>query len=138
MRWGTSLMVAMLIGVPLAAAAQEHRVEPGAREPHVEQADETPAATADAAMGPAMPCPMMGHGAMGAGAMQGMAPGGPAHRGMGPATRGGMMGMMPMPGPEADPKARGRWMQMRGEMMKAIGDILLRYGRELEATAPAR
>jgi len=48
------------------------------------------------------------------------------------------MGMMPMPGPEADPKARGRAMQMRGEMMKAIGDILLRYGRELEATAPAR
>ena len=38
---------------------------------------------------------------------------------------------MPMPGPDADPKARARWMLMRGEMMKAMGDILLRHGHEL-------
>ncbi len=39
----------------------------------------------------------------------------------------GMMGGGPM-----DPKTMGRMLQMRGEMMKAMGDILLKYGRMME------
>jgi len=41
-----------------------------------------------------------------------------------------MMGMMAGPGFDADPKGQARWMQMRGEMMKAMGEIMMRYGRE--------
>jgi hypothetical protein len=47
-----------------------------------------------------------------------------------------MMGaMMPTMGGPADPKAQGRMLQMQGEMMKAIGDVLLKYGKTEE---PAR
>jgi len=41
----------------------------------------------------------------------------------------GMMGMMG--GGKMDPKAMGRMLQMRGEMMKAVGDVLLKYGQSL-------
>jgi hypothetical protein len=60
------------------------------------------------------------------GGMQGM-PGGPQ----------GMMGgtmmcpmMMSMMGRQADP----RLLQMHGEMMKALGDIMMKYGKTLEET----
>jgi hypothetical protein len=42
----------------------------------------------------------------------------------------GMMGMMG--GGPTDPKTMGRMLQMRGEMLKAGGDILLKYGKQLE------
>jgi hypothetical protein len=61
-------------------------------------------------------CPMMSGGMMGGGMMQG---------GMMP----GMMGMMGRG--ESDP----RMMQMRGEMMKAIGDIMIKYGKMMEGSA---
>ena len=50
--------------------------------------------------------------------------------GMCPMMSGGMMqdGMMGMMGGQADP----RMMQMRGEMMKAMGDIIMKYGKMLE------
>lgn len=49
-------------------------------------------------------CPMMGGGMMG----------------------GGMMGMM---GGQSDSP---RMMQMRGEMMKAMGEVLVKYGKAME------
>jgi hypothetical protein len=55
-------------------------------------------------------CPMMG-GMMGGGMMG-----------------GGMMGMM---GGQGDPRA----MQMRGEMMKAMGEIMMKYGKAMEGTS---
>lgn len=43
------------------------------------------------------------------------------------------MGMMGMTGgAQMDPKTMGRMLQMRGEMMKAMGDILLKYGKMME------
>ena len=56
---------------------------------------------------------MMGHGPM-----TGMG------RGM---MGGGMMGMMPMM--SGDPKQQAEMMAMRGEMMKAIGDIMIKYSQ---------
>ena len=52
---------------------------------------------------------------------------------------GGMMGMMGggMMGNPSDP----RMLQMRGEMMKAMGDIMMKYGKMMEApsrSAPRR
>ena len=71
---------------------------------------------------------MMGHsGAMGA--MMGggmMAPMGGAM--MGP-MGGPMMGMMPMM--SGDAKQQAEMMAMRGEMMKAMGDIMLKYAERM-------
>jgi hypothetical protein len=41
---------------------------------------------------------------------------------------GGMMPMMGMMGGEMTARA----MQMRGEMMKAMGDIMIKYGKQME------
>ena len=44
---------------------------------------------------------------------------------------GGMMGMMPMMG--GDPKQQAEIMAMRGEMMKAMGDIMLKYAQRAQS-----
>jgi hypothetical protein len=55
----------------------------------------------------------------------------PMQGGMCPMMSGGMMGMMGagMIGNSPDP----RMLQMRGEMMKAMGDIMMKYGKMMEA-----
>lgn len=46
---------------------------------------------------------------------------------------GGMMGMPMMGGaPPADPKERAAMIEMRGEMMKAMGDIMMKHGRRMQ------
>lgn len=84
-------------------------------------------------MGPAQAmmqrmCGMMGRGGM-MPMMRGRQmmgrPGGPSGMGM-----TGMMGM-PM-GNQADPKVMGRMFQLRGEMMKAMGEVLLKHGKAME------
>ena len=57
--------------------------------------------------------PGMGSGMMGSGMMD-----------------GGMMGGMMMSG---DPKQRAEMMAMRGEMMKAMGEIMLKYAQRAQA-----
>ena len=62
-------------------------------------------------------------------------------QGMGAGMQGGGM-MCPMTGTEegmgmmggmgGDPKTMGRMMEMRGEMMKAMGEIMMKHGAELE------
>jgi hypothetical protein len=42
-------------------------------------------------------------------------------------TSAGMMG-----GQQVDPKVVGRVLQLRGDMLKAIGDVLLKYGKAME------
>jgi hypothetical protein len=73
---------------------------------------------------------MMGQGMMG----QGMCPMCmmPAMASMreGPRDLMGLMGIMgdgPM-----DPKARGRMLQLRGDMLKAMGEVMVKHGRALE------
>jgi hypothetical protein len=39
----------------------------------------------------------------------------------------GMVGDQPM-----DPKAVGRWLQLRGDLLKAVGDVLLKHGKAIE------
>jgi hypothetical protein len=60
--------------------------------------------------------------------------------GMG-AMMGGMCGMMggmgAMMEASSDPKTWSRTPQLRGEIMKAVGQVLIEHGRALE-TAPAR
>jgi hypothetical protein len=78
-------------------------------------------------------------GGMPGGGMMGGMHGGGMHGGM---MGGGMCGMMGgmggmMMGNPSDPKTLSRMLQMRGEIMKAVGDVLIKHGQALE-TAPAR
>ena len=76
-------------------------------------------ASAALAQQPPSPSPERGHQHMHGGMcpMMGMMSGG--------MMGGGMMGMM---GGQPD----ARTMQMRGEMMKAMGDIMIKYGKAME------
>lgn len=58
-----------------------------------------------------MMCPMMGQSMMG--------------MGMGSGMMGGMMGM-------SDSKAQARMLKLRGDMMKAMGEVLLKHAQEIE------
>jgi hypothetical protein len=84
--------------------------------------------------------PMMGGGMMGGGMMgQGMCPmcmmQSMAPR-MGESKEPmGMMGMMGMMGEgQMDAKTRGQLLQMRGEMFKAMGEVMLKHGQALGQT----
>ena len=66
------------------------------------------------APGPQSQQPMMGQGMMGM-----MCP----MMGMGMGS--GMMGM-------SDPKAQARMLKLRGDMMKAMGEVLLKHAQEIE------
>jgi hypothetical protein len=69
-------------------------------------------------MGPGMMGPgMMGPGMMGAGMM--------GHGMMGPGMMGGM-------GAPSDPKAMARMLKFRGDMLKAIGEVMLKHAEAIE------
>ena len=63
--------------------------------------------------------PMMGQGMMGQGMMGMMCPM------MGQGMMGGMMSM-------SDPKAQARMLKLHGDMMKAMGEVMLKHGQALE------
>jgi hypothetical protein len=45
------------------------------------------------------------------------------------------MRMMGLPGDgPTDPKARGQWLQLRGEMLKAMGEVMLKHSQALQQT----
>ena len=78
----------------------------------------------------AMPGGMMGGGMMGKGMMSGgMMPGG--------MMGGGMMGACPMMDAINGPNGKVM-MQMHGEMMRAMGDIMMKYADKIETPAPPR
>ena len=53
--------------------------------------------------------------------------------GQGSMMGAGMMGMMPMAMMSSDPKQQAEMMAMRGEMMKAMGDIMLKYAQRAQS-----
>ena len=52
---------------------------------------------------------------------------------MGASMMGGMMPMGAGPNQPADPKAMAQMMEMRGEMMKTMGDIMMKHAKKLGA-----
>jgi hypothetical protein len=66
-------------------------------------------------MGRGMMCPMMG-GMMG-----------------GQMDPSGMMGMMSMMGGQMDPKAMARMLELRGDLLKAMGEVMLKHAKAMEA-----
>ncbi len=88
-----------------------------------------PAGGTQPAPTPPQPGPWMGPGG-GMGAMHEYMHGPGGMYGAGGAC--GPMGMFGFGGQNLDPRTRGLMMQMRGEMMKAMGDVLLKYGKLME------
>jgi hypothetical protein len=79
---------------------------------------------------------MGGHGMMGGREMRG----GHGMRGGRGMMGGGMMGPGMMGGGMmgGDPRAMAQMMEMRGEMMKAMSEIMLKHAKKLQETPPAK
>ena len=81
---------------------------------------------------------MMGRGMMGGG-MMGPGMGMMGGRGMGMGmTGGGMMGPGMMEMMHADPKTLAQMLQLRGDIMKAVGEVLLKHAKTLESSAATK
>jgi hypothetical protein len=98
------VLLAMVSG---AAAQMQPMTPPGG--PSSQDPHSHPPVTGPGMMGGMMMCPMMGQGMMG----------------MGPGMMGGMMGA-------SDPKAMARMLKLRGDMMKAMGEVMLKHAQALE------
>ncbi|MBI3455814.1 MAG: hypothetical protein HY002_08500 [Candidatus Rokubacteria bacterium] len=100
-----SMLVLLVAG---SAAAQS---QSGSQMPMGGQSGGQTAPMMPGMMGTGGMCPMMGGGMAG---------------GM------GMMGMMSMMGGAQDAKVAGRMLQMRADMMRAVADVLAKYGKAME------
>jgi hypothetical protein len=127
---------AIVLWVAAGALAQGPSSSPGhvqAQAP-AQRPGPPPAGPGPGGMGGGMPggglpgSGMMHGGMMGGMPMMGMMGGGMMCPMM------GMMGGMPMMGGAQDPKTLGRMLQLHGEMMRAVGDVLLKHGRALEGS----
>lgn len=82
--------------------------------------------------------PIMGGAMMGQGMMCPMMSGGMGMMSMMPHMMGGQMGrsgmgmMRMMGGGQMDPKAMGRMLQLRGDILKAIGEVMVKHGKAME------
>ena len=97
------IAVVVLLAASAASAQMQHPVPPSSGQASPGSATQQPM------MG--MMCPMMGM--MRGGGMEGM----------------GMMGGMPN---MSDPKAAARMLKLRGDMMKAMGEVMLKHAQSLE------
>ncbi len=122
-RWLGALCICALILSTVVPASGQQPAHPGPP-PGGGPGQQMPMQGGGMMGGGMMMCPMMGGGMMG-GRMPMMGMMGGDMMG-----EGGMMGMM---GGQADPKTMGRMLQMRGEIMKAVADVLIKHGRALEA-----
>lgn len=95
---------------PVTPAQPSQGQPPAGTHAHGQQ---SPQSTMGQEMMGSMMCPMMGQSMMG--------------MGMGPGMMGGMMGT-------PDPKAQARMLKLRGDMMKAMGEVLLKHAQEVEQT----
>ena len=108
-----------------AAVAQQPSHEHGATAPQQPSAGSKPATPAQGDQAHHMQHMEMCRQMMGQGGMMG--------GGMGPGMMGGG-GMMGMPMMSGDPKQQAEMLAMRGEMMKAMGDIMLKYAQRAQST----
>ena len=113
----------MFLGIALLGTVTAARVDaqqPATpKDPHH---PDTPAASAPATQ-PAQPAPAPG----------GMMSMEMCHQMMSHMMGGGMMGM-PMGGEaQMDPKTRAQMLEMRGEMLKAMGDIMMKHAKKMQS-----
>jgi hypothetical protein len=107
-----------------ATPADQHHPQGQAQAPAPPAGQQTPKPGAH--MGGMMPMMQMCREMMGGHSM-------PGH-GMGQ----GMMGGGMMGGQAGDPRAMARMMEMRGDMMKAMGEVMLKHAKKLQEAPPAK
>lgn len=104
---GTGLLVLVLIGSSVVMGGQMPMGSQGGGQ---ERSTDQPRMMGQGMMG--MTCPMMG----------------------GQMDPSGMMGMMSMMGSaETDPKAMARMLELRGDLLKAMGEVMLKHAKAMEA-----
>jgi hypothetical protein len=102
---GAGLLALVLIGSPFVLGGQMPMGSQGSAE---EQRTDQPAMMGRGMMG--MMCPMMG----------------------GQMDPSGMMGMMSMMGGEKDPKAMARVLELCGDLLKAMGEVMLKHAKAMK------
>jgi hypothetical protein len=118
--------MALFVMVALPASAQQHDAQPP-------MSGQDQSRQAGPMTSPGMGPGMMGGGMMGPGMGMGGAMGGTSCPMMG--MMGGMTdpsGMGMMGGGQMDPKVMARMLQLRGEMLKVMGDSLVQRGKAME------
>jgi hypothetical protein len=102
---GAGLLVLVLIGSPFVLGGQMPMGSQGGGE---EQRTDQPSMMGRGMMG--MMCPMMG----------------------GQMDPSGMMSTMSMMGGEKDPKAMARVLELRGDLLKAMGEVMLKHAKAMK------
>lgn len=115
----------MILTTATASALAQGAAAPADPHRHQAPAASAPTTPASAAAMPMAMCrPMMGHEmAGGHEAMGGMA------IGMGPMMRGA-------PAHPMDPETMAQMMEMRGEIMKPVGDIMMKHAKKIGGAGP--
>jgi predicted lipid-binding transport protein (Tim44 family) len=110
-------VLSILTAVTAMAQQPSHQHDPAQKPPASSATPSMPAQSEHAHMAQHMEMcrQMMGQGGMMGGGMMG----------------GGMMGMPMMMG--GDPKQQAEMLAMRGEMMKAMGDIMMKYAQRAQS-----
>ena len=122
----TAIVTVLALGLATVAGAQQppagHQHEPGKPSPQTAP--------------PSHSGGMMGGMHQSGGMMGGMHQGGMMGGGM-CGMMGGMGSMMGgTTGGGSDPQTLARMLQLRGEIMKAVGEVLIKHGQTLAATPP--
>ena len=112
-------LAVMFVAIGRASAQQPAQPAPPAGGHGMHHGGGMPQGMPGAGMPPAGGMPMMCQ-RMGGGGMMG----------------GGMPMMGMMGGAAMDPKTMAQMLQLRGEMMKAMGDVLVKHGKAMEAARP--
>jgi hypothetical protein len=122
-------VIAMLGVIVLATAATAYAQQPASpADPHHPQGQASAPAPSTGQTSPNPAAPMGGMMPMMEMCREMMS----GHSMMGyPMMRGGMTGGGGQP---MDPKAMSQMMEMRGEMMKAMGDIMLKHAKRMQGT----
>jgi len=102
---GAGLLVLVLLGSPFVLGGQMPMGTQGGAE---EQRPDQPSMMGRGMM--AMMCPMMG----------------------GQMDPSGMMSLMSMGGGEKDPKAMARMLELRGDLLKAMGEVMLKHAKAMK------
>ena len=114
MRTTVAVMTGLvLLAMVSGAGAQTQPTTPPAsspsQDPHSHAPTTAPGMMGQGMMGGGMMCPLMG----------------PGMAAMGPGMMGGMMA-------SSDPKAMARMLRLRGDIMKAVGEVMLKHAQALE------
>jgi hypothetical protein len=132
-----AIALALVAGPVTAALAQQPSAPKGTQDQPAQQGDQHQHGAGAGGAAAGAHGGMMGHGMMHGGMGQGGGmPMAMCAEMMGRRSGGGMADLLAIPNLSGDPKTAGRMLQMRGEILRAIADVMTKHGKELAATQP--